>query len=491
MIKLLKRLNNLSIRIKVIVPQVILIAGISTFIYSYYPNQQKLAAVKAIQSKIQSISDMFSIGVGIGMGDTDFVAVSEALNWANADNSVVYISVLNNDQHLIVSYNPDDIKIPLNEAKSGYTWEQDKVIYYKKDIVYQDATYGTLTIGYSLRNLEESLADLKKTTLYFCLIFFAAGVVASVTIGNLITRNIRTLDRTVKAISAGAENLRVNITSADEIGKLGRAFNGMLDNLEKSHSDLLEYSSKLKKQNQELDQFSYVVSHDLKAPLRAIYKLSEWIEDDIGDNISEETRNNMKLLRGRVSRLEALINGLLEYARVGRLEVGLERTDVESMIRDMIDLLNPPSRFSFEIQPGMPTFNTQKLMLQQVFINLISNAIKYNDKLHGVIRIGAEDAGKFYKFSVEDNGIGIDPAFHDKVFVIFQTLNARDKVESTGVGLSIIKKSIEDVGGSISLDSEIGKGSKFTFLWPKDNFSGNEKKAYKQDNGRISYAKAS
>lgn len=495
MIERIKRLKNLSIRFKIIVPQIILIAAVSAFIYTYYPNQQKQAAIRAIQSKVESISNMFSIGVGIGMGDTDFVAVSEALNWVHADSSVVYVSVVDNNNQKIISFKAEGLAIPpdLSILKTDSSWEHEKVIYNKTNIEYQNTKFGTLSIGYSLQNLETTIASLKTTTLYFCLGFFMVGVIGSVVIGNIITSDIRELDRTIKAISGGVENLRVAIVTKDEIGQLGNAFNAMLDNLEKSRNELIDYSKKLQKQNQELDQFSYVVSHDLKAPLRAIYKLSEWIEEDIGEKVSAETKNNMELLRGRVLRLEALINGLLDYAKIGRLNILPEKTDVEHMLKDIIDLLNPPSHFTINIQEGMPAFNTKKILLQQVFINLLSNAIKYNDKTTAVINIGTEDTGSYYKFYVEDNGMGIDSAFHEKVFVIFQTLNARDKVESTGVGLSIIKKSIEDVGGRIYLESEVGKGSKFTFLWPKEKVNNGQRTSekYQQNANQFNYAKAS
>jgi signal transduction histidine kinase len=283
----------------------------------------------------------------------------------------------------------------------------------------------------------------------------------------MITRNIRKLDNTVKAIASGVENVRVEVTSNDEVGKLGIAFNNMLQRLDKSRNELIKYSEQLKKQNEELNQFSYVVSHDLKAPLRAIFKLSEWIEEDLGTFIPEETKKNMKILRGRVFRLEALINGLLQYSKIGRVNFPIEKSDVHSILRETIELLNPPAHIKIHIQKNMPVFNTKKLLLQQVFLNLISNAIKYNDKAEGVVEVSVKEAGNFYQFAVKDNGLGIEKAYHEKIFEIFQTLHARDNVEATGVGLSIIKKSVEDMGGQIQLNSEEKKGSEFIFTWPK------------------------
>ncbi|MBA3683081.1 MAG: PAS domain S-box protein [Bacteroidetes bacterium] len=221
-----------------------------------------------------------------------------------------------------------------------------------------------------------------------------------------------------------------------------------------------------KKHEQELLQFSYIVSHDLKAPLRAIFKLSEWIEEDFGANTSASLKKNLQLLKGRAFRLEALINGLLEYSKIGRTNTKKETVNTHDMLKGVIEMLAPPSNFIIDIKPGMPVFETKKIPLEQIFFNLLSNAIKYNDKETATITIMAESDNKFYKFSVEDNGMGIDPIYHEKVFVIFQTLEGRDKIEGTGIGLAIIKKSVEDMGGTITLRSE-HKGSKFTFTWPK------------------------
>ncbi|MBT1685137.1 sensor histidine kinase [Dawidia soli] len=461
--------NNLSIRTKVILGQTILIAMVSLFIYSYYPRQQEKAAIKAIDSKIQSLINMFSIGVGIGMGEMDFVAVSEALEWAHNDSSIVYITVVNNTGQNIASFiapgheSIDVSGIPLSRKPV----EINGTLFYKTTIVYQNTTFGTLTLGYSLTQSQNTISRLKRTTLYFCTGLFMSGVIFSFLVSNMISGNIRELDATVKTISSGAENVRVTIHSNDEVGKLGRAFNDMLERLEHSRKNLVRYSEQLKKQNEELNQFSYVVSHDLKAPLRAIFKLSEWIEEDMHGSMSEESKKNMQILRGRVFRLEALINGLLQYSKIGRINVPTEPVDIRVMLKETIDLLNPPPHITITIQKGMPVLNTKKYPLQQVFINLLSNAIKYNDKEQGLINITCSKMPGFYRFTVEDNGMGIAPAYHQKVFEIFQTLQSRDTVEGTGVGLSIIKKSVEDMGGTVTLRSEENKGATFSFTWPQ------------------------
>ncbi|MEG3840126.1 PAS domain S-box protein [Microcoleus sp. herbarium14] len=234
---------------------------------------------------------------------------------------------------------------------------------------------------------------------------------------------------------------------------------------------LAKTTSILRKRNQELDQFAYVVSHDLKAPLRAIANLSSWIEEDLSDSMTEDTLHQMNLLRGRVHRMEALIEGLLQYSRVGRIQVASETVKVEKLLAEIIDSLAPPSGFEVKVEPGMPTFVTERLPLQQVFANLISNAIKHNRGESGHVKISVEELDDFYEFFVTDDGPGIAPQYHDKVFVIFQTLEARDKVENTGIGLSLVKKIVEGQGGSISLESAEGKGATFRFTWPKQPIS--------------------
>ena len=239
------------------------------------------------------------------------------------------------------------------------------------------------------------------------------------------------------------------------------------DELVQLNGILLATTGQLEKRNQELDQFAYVASHDLKAPLRAISNLSEWIEEDLEDKLDDDTRHQMSLLRGRVHRMENLINGLLQYSRVGRIQSKSEKVPVGQLLEEVIDSLDPPPAFTVEIEGEMPTLTTQRLSLQQVFSNLISNAIKHHDRPDGCVKISGVDRGKLYEFLVADNGPGIAPQYREKVFAIFQTLKARDEAENTGIGLSIVKKIIETQGGTIELESELGRGAIFRFAWPK------------------------
>lgn len=252
-----------------------------------------------------------------------------------------------------------------------------------------------------------------------------------------------------------------------ESKKAEEALRSRADELARLTTVLAQTTANLEKRNAELDQFAYLVSHDLKAPLRAIANLSEWLEEDLEQHLTEDTRHQMDLLRGRVHRMEALINGLLQYSRVGRQRTELELVVVETLLAEVIDSLAPPPEFTITVMPGMPTLWTEPLPLEQVFANLISNGIKHHHRCNGQIAICVEEQTDCYEFAVSDDGPGIPPEFHDKVFVMFQTLEARDTVENTGVGLAIVKKIIEDRGGMISLESDRERGATFRFTWPK------------------------
>lgn len=239
-----------------------------------------------------------------------------------------------------------------------------------------------------------------------------------------------------------------------------------ISKIKNAEQESKEHAQNLEKINKELDQFAYVVSHDLKAPLRAINNLSEWIQEDLEDIMDADNKKNMELLRGRVKRMELLINGILEYSRIGRMEHKQTVVDLTELFREIKDANAIANNINIDFENDLPPILTEKIPLYQVLQNLVSNAIKYNDKEKIKVKIEFVKKESEFEFSVYDNGPGIDREFHDKIFVIFQTLQSRDKIESTGVGLAIVKKIIEDKGGTIKLESEKNEGSKFSFTWP-------------------------
>ena len=237
--------------------------------------------------------------------------------------------------------------------------------------------------------------------------------------------------------------------------------------LQAANQSLSEFTKQLRQSNQELQEFAHVISHDLKAPLRAISSLAEWIEEDLAGKLEEETQHNMNLLKSRVNRLKNLIDDLLAYSRVGKLKSQPELVEVSPMLLEILDSLNIADDCKIEIVTEMPTLITNKIPLQQVFSNLINNALKHGDRHNAKILISVRELDAFYEFAVSDNGKGIDPQYHHRIFDIFSTLQSRDKKENTGIGLSIVKKAVESQGGKVKVESELGKGSTFRFTWKK------------------------
>ncbi len=223
----------------------------------------------------------------------------------------------------------------------------------------------------------------------------------------------------------------------------------------------------LESANQELKDFAYVVSHDLKAPLRGISSLAEWLAQDYGDILDEDGEELIELLLSRVKRMHNLIEGVLQYSRVGRIREDFVAVDLNQLVEDVVDMIVPSSHIKVMIENQLPILECEPTRVAQVFQNLLSNAVKYMDKPEGEIKIGCVAENGFWKFSVADNGPGIEERYFEKIFQLFQTLQARDEFESTGVGLAVVKKTIELYGGRVWVASTVGQGSTFFFTLPQ------------------------
>ena len=257
--------------------------------------------------------------------------------------------------------------------------------------------------------------------------------------------------------------------------KLGgkRMFTGLVRDIterklaeQKTQQLLQELSSA----NEELTNFAYVVSHDLKAPLRGIGSLADWLATDYAEQFNDEGKEHMRLLINRVHRMGALIDGILQYSRVGRVREAVCAVDLNRVLAEVVDLLAPPAGIAIAVQPGLPTVAGEPTRLQQVFHNLISNAVKYMDRAEGgQVTVSCADEGSQWRFAVADNGPGIEPRHFERIFQLFQTLAPRDRVESTGVGLALVKKIVEMYRGRVWVESAPGAGATFYFTWPKDS----------------------
>ncbi|MCX6047099.1 MAG: PAS domain S-box protein [Chloroflexi bacterium] len=226
-------------------------------------------------------------------------------------------------------------------------------------------------------------------------------------------------------------------------------------------------TAELQRSNHELDQFAYVASHDLKAPLRAIDQIASWITQDAAELLPAHSQSHLAKLRGRVQRMEKLLEDLLVYSRAGRQHHPPEEVDTDELTRNVIDLLALPPGFTIRIAENLPTFVTERVPLETILRNLISNALKHHHHPEtGQVTVSATAQATGVAFTITDDGPGIDPRYHERIFQMFQTLKPRDQVEGSGMGLAIVKKLVESYGGSIQVISSAGQGATFRFTWP-------------------------
>lgn len=242
--------------------------------------------------------------------------------------------------------------------------------------------------------------------------------------------------------------------------------------LERTQEELARKAQELTRANSELEDFTYSVSHDLKEPLRAIEAFSSFLAEDYSEQLDEEGRRYVSVVRENAVRMRDLIEDLLRLSRIGRIQHEHTTVSAEALVEDVcrdLAFAIEEKKVDLRVQPGLPKILCDEVHMKQVFKNLISNAIKFNDKPRPMVEVTCRDENGAYRFSIGDNGIGIDKQYHEKIFKIFQRLNRREDYKDTGVGLTICKKVVEAHGGTIWVEeSRAGEGTTFSFTIPKE-----------------------
>ena len=259
-----------------------------------------------------------------------------------------------------------------------------------------------------------------------------------------------------------AELVRTNDVMESEICEREKA-ELALDELNK---DLQSSLRELIRSNAELREFSYIVAHDLKTPLRGIATLADWLKTDYGDKFDDEGKEQVSLLIGKTKRMDALVDSVLQYSSLRQNERMKKEVDLNDAVSQAIRQITVPEDIEITVENELPVLVCEKAHIVQVFQSLLSNAIKHGAQQDGQIKIGCVRKDSFWEFSVADNGPGIDRKYFEKIFRIFQTLSSWEETTSTGIGLSIVKKIVELNAGSVWVESEPGAGSTFFFTLP-------------------------
>ena len=431
------------------------------------------------------------------------------LSALHVEPSIVFGCVYTKDGKFFATYYRDfaETKVHPSEFKeSGFSFGEGFLTIFRP-IVLDGATIGIVCLR---SDLNPMYAMLKRNILIIIAVLVFASLVAylvSTRIQRIISRPILNLADVAKAISEKKDySTRAVKSSNDEVGLLIDAFNEMLEQMQQRDSTLVaakaqlevrvqertreistanerlkrevvvrkraeqrqaQLLKELENANRELKDFAYIASHDLKAPLRGIKTLAEWLSADYADKLGEQGKEQMDLLLRRVGRMHNLIEGILQYSRVGCVKENLAAVNLNKLMTEIIDTLAPPANISVTVENELPTIESEPTRITQVFQNLMSNAIKYMDKPQGQIKVGCVEENGSWKFNVTDNGPGIEEKHFERIFQIFQTLAPRDDFESTGIGLTITKKIVELYGGRIWVESKVGEGSTFFFTLPK------------------------
>jgi len=327
---------------------------------------------------------------------------------------------------------------------------------------------GHLHVEFALDEPQARAHHLATGIFLMTLVCLAAGGAVAVGLSARFARPIVEMAHAARQIGGGMLETRISIKRNDELGVLAQSINELAANRQKAEKALAEKAEELTRSNQELEQFAYVASHDLQEPLRMITGYTQLLAKRYGDKLDQNANEYIDYAVEGAKRMQGLIRDLLTYSRVGTRGKEFALTDCEAVVAGTLRVLQPAieeSAATVTYDP-LPTVMGDETQLLQLFQNLIGNAVKYRDSKPPVVQVSCKQEGGNWLFSVRDNGIGIDPQYANRIFVIFQRLHGRDQYAGTGIGLAVCKKIVERHDGKIWVESELGKGATFHFTIP-------------------------
>jgi len=422
--------------------------------------------------------------------------------------SIIFGGIYNKNGEMFASYHNDSSyeSYPAIIDQNSYN-SSGVMLTVFQPIIIEGETAGTVCLQSDWKPLRAMLRNTTNIIIAVLLFASVAAYFISSKLQRIISGPLLNLANIANNVSEKRDYAtRAEKETNDEVGRLIDAFNEMLEQIQQRDSELVDSKKQLEvrveertadlkianKQlqkevedrkkaeaklaalleeingiNQELKSFAYVVSHDLKAPLRGISTLAEWIATDYADKLDEEGKEQLKLLLNRVERMHKLIDGILQYSRIGRVHEEKMSINLNELVKDVVEMITTPPHIKITVESELPTIVSEPTRMTQVFQNLLSNAVKYMDKPKGLIKITCVKENGFWKFGVVDNGPGIEEKHFERIFQIFQTLSSHEGTDSTGIGLTVVKKIVETYGGKVWVESKIGVGSTFYFTLPR------------------------
>lgn len=414
---------------------------------------------EATRRRAEFASKTLAKATATALASNDVRALPGLVAMAVSDDEVLYTRILDKDDREV--YRP------------GLVRDLGGLLVVKEPVAAGTNRVGTVEAGVGRASMSKRLMQTVFADLGIGVMLVLGAVGLSLLASGPVTEALKELRGFVKRLAAGesrGERLESDLSEVDEVGSL---LNAVVTRVEEVQRMQAKMQKELKAAQKEMDEYTYVISHDLKEPLRGIEAFSKFLVDDYRDKLDEEGRHRIDVIRNSALRMQRLINDLLKFSRLGQQKNPMAPVGLNAMlmhVRLNLQFALDAKKVDLRVEK-LPTVVCDATAMTEVFHNLISNAIKYNDKPSPVVEVGCTEkpgsqTGEMdYEFYVRDNGMGIKAEYFEKIFQIFQRLQRDD--EGTGIGLTIVKRVVEWHGGRVWVESEYGKGTTFHFTLPK------------------------
>ena len=456
---------------------VLIVTCLTFFIYEFYTFR------KSITEKVSTIGEITALNSTAALAFDDHEAANEILASLKKEGHITNACLYDKKGKLFAQFSDTSINnhFPAVPGKKGYFFTSSSLEGYEP-VMQDNQLLGTLYLRSNLERLFERLRLYAIIVFFVIVISFLLAYLLSKILVRSISEPVLALAKTAKVISEQKDySVRAVKSGNDELGLLTDAFNQMLQQIQAQNQSLGEFNQTLEQKviertqqlelvNKELEAFSYSISHDLRAPLRAIIGFTAMLEDMYGSSLDAEAKRIMEVIKSNTLKMGNLIDDLLSFSRMGRQDIVKRSIATNDLVKEIIrDLAIGDRKISWRIQ-SLPDTCGDITTIRQVWINLLSNAVKYSRNTEeAVIEIGAFNDNEEVTFFVKDNGVGFDAKYKDKLFKVFQRLHSSSEFEGTGIGLAIVEKIVSKHGGKVWVEAELNRGAAFYFSLPSNN----------------------